>query len=232
MLILSRILCIGDVHGCSNTLKELLYNQIKITKNDKLIFVGDYIDRGPDSKGVIDVILYLQKQNYDLTCLLGNHEELFMESLKDHEIYSHWFKYCGGCETLRSFNIQIFSELDEEYKYFFKTLLYFKIIPQTCIIVHAGLNFSNSDLFEDKYSMIWARDTKIDFSKFKDRYIIHGHTPQSLNITENQIKNISENKIVNIDNGCVYKDDSSLGILTAIDLNTKEIYRQKNVDAY
>ena len=114
---MSRIFCIGDIHGCSNTLDDLLVNIIKLKKTDHLVFVGDYIDRGPDSKGVIDIILNLEKKEYKTTCLLGNHEELFMESDLDDDIFIHWFKDCGGFDTLKSFNVPTYENLEEKYKY-------------------------------------------------------------------------------------------------------------------
>lgn len=220
---MSRIFCIGDIHGCSNTLEDLLTNKIKLIKSDSLVFIGDYIDRGLDSKGVIDIIINLSKNKYDVTCLLGNHEDLFMESASDDEIFLHWFKHCGGFQTLKSFNISSYNELNEDYKYFFRTLLHYKTVQKKYIIVHAGLNFKNADIFADKHSLLWERNTQIDYSKLQDRIIVHGHTPQPLNFTKRQLKQIDTDKILNIDNGCVFKEDQALGALTAIELNSKKI---------
>ena len=66
---------IPDIHGYLNTLKSLIENRISLTKEDTLYFLGDYIDRGPNSKGVIDYIMSLQDQDYDIHCLRGNHED-------------------------------------------------------------------------------------------------------------------------------------------------------------
>ena len=224
---MGRFFCIGDIHGCSNTLDNLLCKKIKLLKSDSLIFIGDYIDRGPDSKGVIDIILNLQKK-YDVTCLLGNHEDLYMESETDDELFIHWFKYCGGFQTLKSFNVTSYGELKEEYKYFFKTLLHVKIIGKKYILVHAGLNFKNKDIFSDKYSLLWERDTQIDYLKLKNRVIIHGHTPQSVNSTKKQLSKIITNKIINIDNGCVFSNEKKLGFLSAIELNSLTIFTERN----
>ena len=57
---------IPDVHGCTKTLKVLLENMLKVTKHDELYFLGDYIDRGPDGKGVIDYLMLLQKEEYSV----------------------------------------------------------------------------------------------------------------------------------------------------------------------
>ena len=67
---------IPDIHGCAKTLKVLLENMLKVTKNDQLYFLGDYIDRGPDGKGVIDYLMHLQKEEYNVLLLKGNHEDM------------------------------------------------------------------------------------------------------------------------------------------------------------
>ncbi len=227
---MSRIFCIGDIHGCPATLNALLTNEICLNKSDKLIFLGDYIDRGYDSKGVLDIILDLEDKNYDITCLMGNHEEMFLDSVNDDEIYEHWVLNCGGSRTLASFDIITFEELNESYKYFFKTLLYHRTLKGKYIFVHAGLNFNNSNPFEDKYSMLWGRDLKINHDILKDRYIIHGHTPQPLEKTVEQLGIINENKIINLDTGCVFNNIADLGKLTALELNSMKLFSVANMD--
>lgn len=227
---MSKIFCVGDIHGCSATLYKLITEEIRLQKNDKLIFVGDYIDRGPDSKGVIDIILDLYNKNYDVTCLMGNHEEMFIESDTDDEIYEHWLTNCGGKFTLQSLNITTYDELHDTYKYFFKTLLHYKTLNNKYIIVHAGLNFRNIDLFEDKYALLWERNTQINHEVLQNRKIIHGHTPQLLDKTIEQLNLISEHKIINIDNGCVFKEKIGLGILTALELTEMKLHSTENVE--
>jgi serine/threonine protein phosphatase 1 len=221
---MSKIYCVGDIHGCSATLEDLLLKKISLQKSDKLIFIGDYIDRGKDSKGVIDIILNLFIKKFDVTCLLGNHEEMFIDSFADDDIYEHWVTKCGGNFTLNSFNITTYDELDEKYLYFFKTLLHYHTLYGKYIFVHAGLNFSRHNLFEDKYSLLWKRDTTIDYEKLGDRTIIHGHTPQPFEETQSQLNHIHQNKIVNVDNGCVFAANQNLGQLTAVELTEMKLY--------
>jgi len=201
-----------------------------LKKTDKVIFLGDYIDRGHDSKGVLDIILNLDAKNYDITCLMGNHEEMFIESNYDDDLYEHWVLKCGGDLTLQSLNISTFEELKEPYKYFFKTLLYYKVLNHKYIMVHAGLNFNISNIFEDRYSMLWERNLKINHEVLQDRYIIHGHTPQALEKTVDQLNLITENKAINIDTGCVFNNINGLGNLTAIELNSMKLYSLRNVE--
>jgi hypothetical protein len=84
---MSRILAIGDIHGCANTFHKLIFDEIKIRKSDTIYCIGDYIDRGPDSKAVIDLILDLRKKGYQLRTLRGNHEQLMLDSAKSRQAH-------------------------------------------------------------------------------------------------------------------------------------------------
>ena len=68
---MKQLFAIGDIHGCFDSLKELIESNIKLDKNDKLILLGDYIDRGNKSKKVVDYIINLQEKDYDITPLIG-----------------------------------------------------------------------------------------------------------------------------------------------------------------
>ena len=97
---------IGDVHGCIKTLRALIVNIIQPAKNDKLIFVGDYVDRGPDSKGVISYVMELRLMGYNLVLLKGNHEDMMLQALPgtNKEANSTWLSN-GGADSLLSWEI-------------------------------------------------------------------------------------------------------------------------------
>ena len=76
-----RSFAITDIHGCANTLDALL-DQIGLSQSDHLYLLGDYIDRGPRSKEVLDILLALQRKQYPMTVLRGNHEQLFLDALQ------------------------------------------------------------------------------------------------------------------------------------------------------
>src|SRR5436190_4191878 len=99
-----RIFAIGDIHGCALTLEKLLLHELQINRHDEIYFLGDYIDRGPRSREVIDLILALQKENYGVRTLRGNHEQLFIDSEKDFTQFENWLGN-GGRRTLESFGI-------------------------------------------------------------------------------------------------------------------------------
>ncbi|TWU43422.1 Serine/threonine-protein phosphatase 1 [Novipirellula aureliae] len=95
-----RLIAIGDIHGCRVALEKLI-EMIAPTAEDILVTLGDYVDRGPDSRGVVDVLIELRKQT-QFVGLLGNHEEMMLEVVRDRMPPHSWLKY-GGVETLESY---------------------------------------------------------------------------------------------------------------------------------
>lgn len=220
---MERIFAIGDIHGCCKTFKKLLLDKIKINKSDTVYCVGDYIDRGEDSKGVIDFILDLRSKEYKIHTLRGNHEQMLLDSITDEfETYT-WLRN-GGSDTLRSFGIQSLHELEATYLSFFEeTNFYFEV--GNYIIVHAGLNFNQENILADKSAMLWARYFDPVQPALKDQVLIHGHTPKPLDYILNQKGNC-----LNIDGGCVYTKNKNLGKLVAFDLNEKKYIIQDNCE--
>jgi serine/threonine protein phosphatase 1 len=231
---------IPDIHGCLKTLKTLVEEQIKPTRYDEIYFLGDYIDRGPDSKGVIDYIRGLQGDQYDITALRGNHEDIVLE-LYDNELKSKfsWFQSfasknyrswmdIGGKDTLRSFGIAELRQLPSEYIEWMKNLSYF-VKMDDFILVHAGLNFEIDDPFTDTAAMVWTREYQIIPEKIGNRRIIHGHVPVNLELMDMAVKNKSL-KFVDLDNGPYIQEKPGFGNLVAIELNSMETVIQDNRD--
>jgi serine/threonine protein phosphatase 1 len=98
-----RTVAIGDVHGCSVALAALL-GALGPTANDTIVTLGDYIDCGPDSRGVLDQLLALGER-CRLVPLLGNHEEMLLGALRDRSMLKNWLD-CGGVETLASYGLR------------------------------------------------------------------------------------------------------------------------------
>ena len=178
-------------------------------QRDTLVFLGDYIDRGPDSKGVVDFILQLRKELPHVVCLKGNHEALFLDwhlNGKDYDLYL----YNGGGTTIRSYSQEGEFKLPHEHLDFFTSLrLYYETADY--IFVHAGLRGDIPLQEQDPHDLIWIRDEFIlsphDFGKV----VIFGHTPM-------QRVFIAPNKI-GIDTGAVYG-----GTLTCLELPAQRFY--------
>ena len=236
-----RTWVIPDVHGCLVTHQSLVEDLIGLRKDDSLIFLGDVIDRGPASKGVIDYILKLEKSGYSITVIRGNHEEYMatvfreeqsksglkkMLNLKSNS-FKEWMMY-GGAETLQSFNAYNVSAIPEMYIEWIESLQFY-LKWKNFLIVHAGFNFEIDDIFSDTQSMIWSREYKIDTAKLGGRKIIHGHVPVTLDFINQSIVSNSF-QFIDLDNGVYLTDKPGFGNLLALELNTMELLVQPNLD--
>src|SRR5437588_8450863 len=95
-----RTIAVGDVHGCSAALAALV-RAIDLTELDTLVFLGDYIDRGPDSRGVLEQVIALAERCV-VVPLLGNHEEMLLAALEGQSDLHYWLNF-GGMATLASY---------------------------------------------------------------------------------------------------------------------------------
>lgn len=213
-----RLFAIGDIHGCFDQFRTLFEVKIKARNEDRIILLGDYIDRGEKSREVIDYIMSLQENGFDIITLLGNHEVMLLDAL-DLGDPSLWL-WNGGSETLRSFNINSLNELDQKYVSFFENLKWYYDYDKF-LFVHAGFNDTFKNPFEDKLSMVWIRRENYFNSMLKDKIIVHGHSPVPIEICKENI--LLRKNVINIDTGCVYKGEG-LGKLTAIELNSMTLY--------
>lgn len=230
---------IPDIHGYAKTLKSLLA-QIQPAKEDHLIFLGDYIDRGPDSKGVIDEIMRLQENGHRVTALMGNHEEFLLSNLKfanqnsgllskfkTNKVKKEWYEF-GGKDTLKSFGVKSVKQVPQKYIEWMKKLDYY-LEFKDYVIVHAGLNFKPDNVFADKQTMLWAKEFKIISSKIGYRQLIHGHTPVDLEYIHHCI-NKDDQEFLDLDNGVYMTMKSGFGNLLAYELNSKLLITQHNED--
>jgi len=232
---------IPDIHGCIRTLEALVETLIRPSLQDELYFLGDYIDRGPGAKEVIDYIRALQKDEYQITVLKGNHEEIFLElhagEMKAGNLFLHhllnrkrmaWFSF-GGQATLKSFGTKNLKEIPSGYIEWMNGLKYF-VTLDNFILVHAGLNFKIADPFEDKHSMLWVRDYEIKLEKIGNKRIIHGHVPVNLELINLSVKN-SFYKFIDLDNGPYMTGKDGFGNLVALEVNSMEMVIQNNLDS-
>ena len=219
-----RLFAIGDIHGCFGTFQELIEYKIEIKNNDKLVLLGDYIDRGNQSKEVVDYIIDLQHKGFDIIPLMGNHEAMLIDSIDSDAFLSNWMLNGGGV-TLKSFGIKSLKALDQTYIDFFKGLQFYYMF-NNFLFVHAGFNDEISDPFEDKDQMIWARREKYTNPVFKDKIIIHGHTPVTESFCRHSI--LDNRRVINIDTGCIYAGNAGYGYLSALELNSMKLFSSVN----
>jgi len=193
----SKTFIIGDIHGCLDMLKRLVEKIKWDPAKDKLIFVGDYIDRGPDPKGVVDYILSLMAESSGIQCLIGNHEVIFLDYIKGKD--RKLFLMNGGMNTLESYAFHLVDTEDDllppSHKEFFASLKY-TIELDDYYVVHAGFRPKVPLEEQDPDDLVWIRDPFIYSTYDFGKRVIFGHTPFYEPL-------IMKNK-VGIDTGAVY----------------------------
>lgn len=214
-----RVIAVGDIHGCYNSFRELVEEKIRLVKTDQLILLGDYIDRGPDSKKVVDYIIDLQKTGFELVVLKGNHEAMLEDAYSNPDKLSLWF-FNGGLETMRSFRLSKLKALDPAYLDFFTGLPYY-YESGNFLFVHAGFNDNAQNPFDDKVSMLWHCSNEYQHPLLRSKTIVHGH--QAIKSDSFTKSDLHESQVINIDTGCVYTDAIGYGKLTAIEINSRAI---------
>jgi serine/threonine protein phosphatase 1 len=221
---MARVFIIGDIHGCCKTFKKLILEKIVINKSDKIYCLGDYIDRGPNSKGVIDFILKMRRKGYKIHTLRGNHEEMMLNSVNDEKSFLHWTKN-GGDKALASFKIDSIKKIKPVYRNFIKRTKFY-IETKEFILTHAGLNFSIENPISDKEAMLWIRNFTVNKDYLKGKILIHGHTPR----TREYVISQKLESPVNLDGGCVFKDRAGYGSLFALNFYEKKFIEVYNID--
>ena len=192
-----RIFIIGDVHGCLDMLKRLMDKIGWDPASDRLIYVGDYIDRGEDPFGAVEFILGQRQISPLVECLIGNHEAMLLDYLsgRDREL----FFYNGGGSTVRSYRVNRKDENDPFFPpahiAFFNSLKPYLDIG-THIIVHAGLRPAVALESQSLEDMVWIREAFIHSDFDFGKKVIFGHTAFREPL-------VTSNK-VGIDTGAVY----------------------------
>ena len=167
----SRTFVIGDIHGSLTSLK-LMEQSIDFRETDTIILLGDYIDRGPNSKGVLDWCIEAKKR-FNVIALMGNHELLMHEARLNVENYFSWIMN-GGQDTLKSFGCKLDAIPEKYWDFIYDCELYHE--TDHYIFVHGGLEEEKSleEQVPDSACWIRFRDQKPHIS---GKAIICGHTP-------------------------------------------------------
>lgn len=201
---------IGDIHGCSKTLQLMLRNIVNhvhsnVSGRCELIFVGDYIDRGPDSKGVLETVKNLVEwvpEPFDnVVALAGNHEDM----VRDTSLHGIWMTN-GGIQCLKSFGHDFKSRKDlkeimgEEMLTWIERLPNYYVVGDVAV-AHAGIDFEDLKCSEhDTEILLWSRTLRLTPHEIY-KYTVHGHTP---------MKDVLINEhVAYIDTGCVFSQSYS-----------------------
>lgn len=219
-----RTFVIGDIHGCAATLRSLVEERLQPSPPDRIYLLGDLIDRGPDSKGVLDFIFELRKKGLCVESIRGNHEEMLLQSGDDLRCFGLW-ALNGGLATLSSFRVKDPDDIPPLYRIFLESQPHY-ILLDDFVLVHAGLNFDTPDPFDDTEAMLWTRSPFVDPLRIGGRRLICGHTPVSRERLE---ASLNSSKIM-LDNGCVFPERPGFGSLAALELGSMKLFLQPNRD--
>jgi serine/threonine protein phosphatase 1 len=194
-----KVYAIGDIHGCLRQLKQLveLCEQDAGEHEARFIFLGDYIDRGPDSKGVIEFLMSPQNwTRHSVTCLYGNHEDLLLAAAENEANEPHWLRL-GGEQTLLSYGVYYASHIPADHLTWIRSLPLF-YDDDLRFFVHAGIRPDQPLHEQNEHDMIWIREPFLSSDKLFERYVCHGHTPLF-----DGLPDVRHNR-VNIDTGAVF----------------------------
>jgi serine/threonine protein phosphatase 1 len=201
---------ISDIHGCFETFHALV-QKIALQKDDRLFLLGDYMNRGPKSKEVIDFILQLMNKGYSIYPLKGNHEDLAQTGY-----------------GVRKYNMtDAAGKPMDRYMQFFADLYYYIELENT-FLVHAGFNFESNNPFEDYESMLWTKKNYQHINPNPHKRIIHGHFIKPLDNIQAAVQN--QQMWISLDNGCYQKNRHQYGNLCCLELNDFQLTVQENVD--
>ena len=190
-----RVYAFGDIHGRADLLKEM-FTVIDAdlarspVRRPIQIFLGDYVDRGPDSAGTLDLLIE-RGRRYETICLKGNHEAYMLEVLRDPGKLEEWRKF-GGLPTLMAYGIQPSLNPDAaEQTVLIETLL--QQMPDTHLrflrslrssfvcgdffFVHAGVRPGVPLQEQTEADMLWIRNEFLDSEENFGKFVVHGHTP-------------------------------------------------------
>ena len=204
-----KTIVVGDIHGCFAEFEEILRRTELDEDGDRLILIGDIIDRGPDSRLVMNRVWELQKKMGDrLVYLMGNHEDLAAEALRTGDRH-HWDAN-GGAKTRRSF-YRAGDRFDRYFSYISERPLYCETEEYIC--AHAAVSPEGPE-HTDRQTFLWDRNIAFG-SPYNGKLLIYGHTPMKRVILRDETGrgeticagsrlHLPRTGSICIDTGCVY----------------------------
>jgi serine/threonine protein phosphatase 1 len=212
---LQKLFAIGDIHGCAEKIDEMMSKISVNPERDTLVFIGDYIDRGPDSKGVINSIINIRKKIRHVFCLLGNHEQMLLDYYL-HRKNEEMFFMNGGNVTAFSYGLirtdaGVRMNIPEDHIEFLQSLQ-LSYETDKFIFVHAGLKPGIPLAQQKAKDLLWIRDEFINAHHSFEKTVVFGHTPF--------VKPLIDQYRIGIDTGAAYG-----GKLTCVELTQMKFYQ-------
>lgn len=206
----SRIFAIGDVHGCRDSLAGLL-ELIAPQPADQIVMLGDYVDRGPDSAGVIDLLLDWSERQ-PMIFLRGNHEVMMLNSRTSNE-QLHFWRECGGAETMDNYGGSLAQTPQRHWDFLQGTLPFYE--TEQFFFVHANYDYDLPLADQPPYLLYWEHlrsEPPPPHENGKLAFV--GHTPQKAGVPGDY------QHVIAVDTFCV-----GGGNLTAVECNSLKYYQ-------
>jgi Calcineurin-like phosphoesterase len=212
---------IGDIHGCANEVRRLV-ETLPLARGDRLVFLGDYIDRGPDSNAVIAYLISLTEllDHIDLVFLRGNHEDMFLSYLGVGGQHGDMFLINGGKATLASYGVgpdnltvdEALSVIPATHLSFLSQLKKYHVMD-SFLCVHAGVHPQKPLAEQTDEELLWIRNAFIYHSHSLPYTVLFGHTPQPTVLYDLPYK-------IGLDTGLVYGN-----MLTCLEVDEKVLFQ-------
>ncbi|API51118.1 serine/threonine protein phosphatase [Rhizobium leguminosarum] len=182
---------IGDIHGCIDPLRRMIDRIEAYAPEGTVVFLGDYIDRGPDSKSVLDRIIAGPSEPWRWICLKGNHEDMMVAAYAGGQSRAVWLGN-GGLETEISYGGRV---LPQHLQWAADRPLMH--VDRHRIFVHAGVDPKFSLDRQSQDDLLWMRFVAGEPGEYWGKHLVHGHTPSMSNP-------MTTGNRTNIDSGCVF----------------------------
>jgi serine/threonine protein phosphatase 1 len=212
---------IGDIHGSYGKLRDLLGHCTKHRGGTeyRMVFLGDYIDRGPDSREVVNLLIDTQSQAPDqVICLRGNHEDMLISAVHDGD-HEPWLANGGGM-TLASYGVRRADEILPTHLDWF-TALPVATADEKHFFVHAGVRPGVPLQQQSEYDLLWIREPFLSDPRDHGLYVVHGHTPIRSGVPE-----LRRNRL-NLDTGAYYGGPLTAAVFDEILVGPKAFITDK-----
>jgi serine/threonine protein phosphatase 1 len=206
---LPLVYAIGDIHGSLQKLCDLIARCQRHAdgRTAAFVFLGDYIDRGADSSGVVDTVMNLRSRlKHRVIALKGNHEAFAIDVI-DGKMEADFWLGEGGAATLRSYGVSSARELPNEHVAWLRSLP-LRYDDGRRFFVHAGIDPEKPLDAQSDHDLLWIREPFLSDARDHGRLIVHGHTPQATGVPD-----LRGNRL-NLDTGAVFGGPLTAAVFT------------------
>ena len=225
---MSRRFAATDLHGCLRTFRHMVEEELRLRPDDALYLLGDYVNKGPDSRGVLDYIMQLQAAGYQVRCLRGNHEQELLDTIHGTPNANNMWKSDAERDmVLASFGVTQPADIAARYVAWMSALPLQLELPDF-VLVHAGYDFAlpPSDMRRDTHSMLYTKSFVFDPSRLGGKRLLHGHVPTPVAEVKDSVA--AKAGAIGLDAGGVYRHNPELRHLAALNLDSWELHLVEN----